>query len=68
MGTKSRRWRLLQWNGIPYISNQVRTLPLIKSEHDKLTPMKGRPRPARTKEILDVLVNAGQFHANGVKQ
>jgi hypothetical protein len=34
---------------------------MIESEHDNLTPDKGRACPARTSEVLDALVHGGQF-------
>ena len=34
---------------------------MIESEHDNLTPQKGRACPARTSEILDTLVHGGAF-------
>ena len=39
----------------------VEALPMIESEHDNLTPEKGRACPARTGEILDALVHGGTF-------
>ena len=42
-------------------------LPLIESEHDNLTPQKGRACPARTKEILDLVVKGGEFKPAGLK-
>jgi hypothetical protein len=41
---------------------------MIESEHDNRTPQKGRACPARTKEILDVLVKGGEFHPSNMKQ
>jgi len=43
------------------------TLPMIESEHDNLTPDKGRACPARTKEIRDVLLTGGEFKPNGLR-
>jgi hypothetical protein len=43
-------------------------LPMIESEHDNLTPQKGRACPARTRELLDVLVKGGEFHPTGIRQ
>jgi hypothetical protein len=36
-------------------------VPMIESEHDNLTPEKGRACPARTTEVLDTIVHGGQF-------
>jgi hypothetical protein len=37
---------------------------MIESEHDNLTPDKARACPARSKEILDVLVKGGEYKPN----
>lgn len=34
---------------------------MIESEHDNLTPDKGPACPARTNDILDLLVHGGTF-------
>jgi cephalosporin-C deacetylase len=49
------------WTALNQIPGPVEALPLIESEHDNLTPGKGRACPARTTEILDVLVHGGTF-------
>jgi cephalosporin-C deacetylase-like acetyl esterase len=49
------------WTMVNQISGPVEALPMIESEHDNLTPEKGRPCPSRTIDILDVLVHGGQF-------
>ena len=56
------------WTMLNQIPGPVEPLPMIESEHDNLTPQKGRVCPARTKELLDVLVKGGEFHPNGIKQ
>jgi hypothetical protein len=56
------------WTALNQIPGPVETLPMIESEHDNLTPMKGRACPARTKELLDVLVKGGEFKPNGTRQ
>ena len=43
-------------------------LPMIESEHDNLTPQKGRACPARTREILDEIVKGGEFHPDETRQ
>jgi len=53
------------WTAINQISGPKEALPMIESEHDNLTPQKGRACPARTREILDVLVKGGEFKPNG---
>jgi cephalosporin-C deacetylase len=56
------------WTALNQIRGPKETLPLIESEHDNLTPQKGRACPARTREILDLLVKGGEFKPNGPKQ
>ena len=55
------------WTALNQISAPTEPLPLIESEHDNLTPQKGRACPARTSEILDTLVKGGEFRPNGLK-
>ena len=58
--------------GLSTVVNQIpgpkEPLPLIESEHDNLTPQKGRACPARTKEVLDLLVKGGAWESNGLNQ
>jgi len=49
------------WTALNQIPGPKEPLPLIESEHDNLTPEKGRACPARTREILDLLVRGGEF-------
>jgi cephalosporin-C deacetylase len=49
------------WTMLNQIKGPKEPLPMIESEHDNFTPDKGRACPARTKEILDLLVNGGEF-------
>jgi len=49
------------WTALNQIAGVKEPLPMIESEHDNLTPAKGRACPARTKEILDVLVKGGKY-------
>jgi cephalosporin-C deacetylase len=55
------------WTALNQISGPKQPLPLIESEHDNLTPQKGKACPARTSEILDVLVKGGEFKPDGIK-
>ena len=55
------------WTALNQIPGPVEPLPLIESEHDNLTPQKGRACPARTKEILDLLVKGSEFKPAGIK-
>jgi hypothetical protein len=48
---------------INQVPGPVEALPMIESEHDNLTPDKGRACPARTSEILDLMVRGGRFTA-----
>ncbi len=49
------------WTALNQIAGPVEALPMIESEHDNLTPEKGRACPARTNEILGTLVHGGTF-------
>jgi len=55
------------WTALNQIPGPKEPLPMIESEHDNLTPQKGRACPARTREILDLLVKGGEFKPNGLK-
>lgn len=56
--------------GIFTVLNQIHAptepLPLIESEHDNLTPQKGRACPARVREVLDLMVKGNPFTPNGL--
>ena len=56
------------WTALNQISGPKEVLPMIESEHDNLTPQKGRACPERTKAILDLLVQGGEFKPTGIKQ
>ena len=49
------------WTALNQIPGPKEPLPMIESEHDNLTPQKVRACPARTKEILDLLVQGGEY-------
>jgi cephalosporin-C deacetylase-like acetyl esterase len=55
------------WTALNQISSPKEPLAMIESEHDNLTPEKGRTCPARTREILDVLVKGGEYKPNGIR-
>ena len=55
------------WTALNQIPGPKEPLPMIESEHDNLTPQKGRACPARTREILDLLVKGGEFKPNGIR-
>ncbi len=49
------------WTMINQIPGPVEALPMIEAEHDNLTPAKVQACPARSHEILDLLVHGGTF-------
>jgi cephalosporin-C deacetylase-like acetyl esterase len=49
------------WATLNQIRGRKESLPMIESEHDNLTPQKGRACPARTRELLDLLVKGGEY-------
>jgi cephalosporin-C deacetylase-like acetyl esterase len=49
------------WAVLNQIPGPVEALAMIESEHDNLTPQKGRACPARTREILDQIVKGGEY-------
>ena len=49
------------WTALNQIPGPKEILPMIESEHDNLTPQKGRACPARTREILDLMVKGGEY-------
>jgi cephalosporin-C deacetylase-like acetyl esterase len=51
------------WTALNQIRGPVEALPMIESEHDNLTPDKGRACPARQNEILDQIIQGGAFIA-----
>lgn len=56
------------WTALNQIPGPKEPLPMIESEHDNMTPDKGRACPARQREILNTLVNGGEFTPNGIRQ
>lgn len=55
------------WTALNQIAVPKEPLPMIESEHDNLTPQKGRACPARTREILELLVKGGEYTPGGLK-
>ena len=49
------------WTMLNQVPGPVEALPMIESEHDNLTPDKGRACPARVDEILESIVHGGVF-------
>lgn len=55
------------WTALNQIAGPKEPLPMIESEHDNMTPDKGRACPARQREILNILVKGGEFTPNGIR-
>ena len=55
------------WTALNQIPGPKEPLPMIESEHDNMTPQKGRACPVRTKELLDTLVKGGDFKPAGIR-
>jgi cephalosporin-C deacetylase len=55
------------WTMLNQIPGPVEALPMVEAEHDNLTPDKVGACPARTREILDLLVHGGQFTPRVIK-
>jgi cephalosporin-C deacetylase len=55
------------WTMVNQIRGPVEALPMIESEHDNLTPEKVGACPARTREILDMIVHGDQFTPRVIK-
>lgn len=55
------------WTALNQIPGAKEPLPMIESEHDNFTPDKGRACPARTNEILDLLVKGGAYKPQPLK-
>lgn len=49
------------WTALNQIPGPVEPLPMIESEHDNLTPQKGRACPAHVDEILDGIVHGRAY-------
>jgi cephalosporin-C deacetylase len=56
------------WTALNQIAGPKEPLPMIESEHDNLTPDKGRACPVRTHELLDVIVKGGEFRPAAIRQ
>lgn len=55
------------WTLLNQLSGPKEPLPMIESEHDNLTPDKGRACPARTREIRDSILKGEEFRPNGLR-
>ena len=56
------------WTALNQIPVPTEQLPMIESEHDNLTPQNGRACPARTNELLGLLLKGGEFKPSGLKR
>ena len=55
------------WTAINQIPGPKEALPMIESEHDNLTPEKGRACPARSNELRDQLLRGEKYQPAGLK-
>ncbi len=55
------------WTMLNQLPGAKEALPMIESEHDNLTPDKGRACPARTKEIRDAILHGAAFQPTGLR-
>ena len=54
------------WTALNQVRRAKEPLAMIESEHDNLTPQKGRACPVRTREILDLIVKGGEYQPRTV--
>jgi cephalosporin-C deacetylase-like acetyl esterase len=55
------------WTELNQISVAKEPLPMIESEHNNLTPQKEQNWDARSKELLGILLQGGEFKPNELK-
>jgi cephalosporin-C deacetylase-like acetyl esterase len=55
------------WTELNQISVAKEPMPMIESEHNNLTPRKEQNWDARSKELLGILLNGGEFKPNELK-
>jgi len=55
------------WAALNQIPVAKEPLPMIESEHNNLTPRKEQNWDARSKELLGILLNGGEFKPNELK-
>ena len=55
------------WTALNQVHGPTEPLPLLESEHDNLTPDKGRACPARTQQILDSLRTGATYNPTVLK-
>ena len=56
------------WTALNQIPGTKEPLPMIESEHDNMTPQKGRACPARQQEILDDMVKGRSYVPKRLEQ
>jgi len=56
------------WTALNQIPAAKEPLPMIESEHNNLTPEKEQNWDARSKELLGILVNGGEFKPNELRK
>jgi cephalosporin-C deacetylase-like acetyl esterase len=56
------------WTAINQIPGPKEALPMVESEHDNLTPEKGRACPARSNELRDQLLRGEKYQPAGLKR
>ncbi len=55
------------WTALNQIPVAKEPLPMIESEHNNLTPQKEQNWDARSKELLGILLNGGEFKPNELR-
>jgi cephalosporin-C deacetylase-like acetyl esterase len=55
------------WTALNQITAPKEPLPMIESEHNNLTPQKEQNWDARSKELLDLMLQGGVFKPNELK-
>ena len=55
------------WTALNQIPVPKEPLPMIESEHNNLTPQKEQNWDARSKEVLGILLNGGEFKPNELR-
>jgi cephalosporin-C deacetylase-like acetyl esterase len=55
------------WTALNQIPVAKEPLPMIESEHNNLTPQREQNWDARSKELLGILLNGGEFKPNELK-
>ena len=55
------------WTALNQVPGPTEPLPLLESEHDNLTPEKGRACPERTQQILDSIRSGARYQPTVLK-